>query len=83
MSLYHILVILKTFQAFIIVFVMVICDQWSLVLLLQKDYELLKVQMMIRILAIKYFKIKVCTLLKYKATFYVYCKLNRLCIVGT
>ena len=29
----------------IIIFVMMICDQWSLMLLLQKNYDLLKAQM--------------------------------------
>ena len=43
----------------IIVFVMVICDQGSFLLLLQKDYDSLKTQMAVSILAIKYFLIKV------------------------
>ena len=31
----------------IVIFVMVICDQWYLMLLLQNDYDLLKAQMMV------------------------------------
>ena len=47
LSLCHILVILKIFQTFfiIIIFVMIIYDQQSLMLLLQKDYDLPKTQM--------------------------------------
>ena len=45
----------------IIVFVMVICDQQSLMLLLQNDYDFLKAQMMVSSFSIKYFLIKTCT----------------------
>ena len=60
-SLCHILVVLPIFQNFfiIILFVMMVCDQLSLMLILQKDYDSLKAQM-IAFLAIKYFQIKVC-----------------------
>ena len=43
----------------ILIFVMVICDQWSLMLLVQNDYDSLKSQMMVSIffpLGMKFFK---------------------------
>ena len=45
----------------IIVSVMVICDQRSLMLLLQNDYDSLKAPMMVSSFSIKYFLIKACT----------------------
>ena len=50
-SLCHIMVILILFRTFslLIYLVMVICDQWSLMLLLQKDYNLLKDLIMVSI----------------------------------
>ena len=40
---------------------MMMCDQWSLMLLLQKDYDLLKTQV-IALLVIMFYKIRVCIL---------------------
>ena len=61
-SLYHVLVILAIFQTFsLLLYVMVINDQWPLMLLLQKDYDLLKAQMII-FFSNKVFQVMVCTL---------------------
>ena len=51
MSLCRILEILNisNFSIIIVIFIMVICDQWSLMLPWQKDYDLLKAQMMVSI----------------------------------
>ena len=39
---------------------MVICDQWSVMQLLQKDNNLLKAQVMVSIFLAEHFLIKVC-----------------------
>ena len=72
-SLWQILIILTLFQTFIIIFVMVICGQWSLILLSHKDYDPLKAQVMVKhSLAIKYFLIKsVCNFFRYNAIVHV------------
>ena len=49
-SLCHISLIFAIFKfSIIIIFIMGICDQWSLMLLLQKDYDSLKTQMVVNI----------------------------------
>ena len=81
LCLWHILIILALFQTFIIIFVMVICGQWSLILLSHKDYDSLKAQVMVKhSLTIKYFLFKsVYNLFRYNTIVHIIVH----CIVST